>query len=144
MSPVPRLAEGTAPSTAQLMPPTVLALLADDRVDGTPVLTVRGELDVGTTPALSAWLSAATDHSTRGAIVDLSAVTFMAGAALHALCDEQERLLEHGLGLTVVCQHPQLLGLFRMVELEGVLEVVPTRSAARKANNGVRPSRHLA
>src|SRR4051812_47051967 len=112
------------------MPPTVLALLADDRVDGTPVLTVRGELDVGTTPALSAWLTAATDHSTRGAIVDLSAVTFMAGAALHALCDEQERLLEHGdgVGLTIVCQHPQLLALFRLVELEGVLEVGPTRN----------------
>ena len=60
------------------------------------------------------------------------------------LCDEQERLLEHELGLTVVCQHPQLLGLFRMVELEGVLEVVPTRNAARAANKGVRPSQHLA
>jgi anti-sigma B factor antagonist len=122
----------------------VLALLADDRVNGTPVLTVRGELDVGSTPALTAWVAAATDHSRRPAIVDLSAVTFMAGAALHALCDEQERLLERGLGLTVVCQHPQLLGLFRLVELEGVLDVVPTRIAARAAHSGVRPSQHLA
>jgi anti-sigma B factor antagonist len=126
------------------MPPTVLALLADDRVNGTPVLTVRGELDVGTTPALTSWLSAATDHSRRSAIVDLSAVTFIAGAALHALCDEQERLLEAGHGLTVVCQHPQLLGLFRMVELERVLEVVPSRTAARAARERVRPSQHLA
>jgi len=126
------------------MPPTVLALLADDRVDGTPVLTVRGELDVGTAPALEAWLTAATEHSTRAAIVDLSAVTFMAGAALHVLCDEQERLLEHSLGLTVVCQHEQLLGLFRMVELENVLDVVPTRTAARAARQRVRPSQHLA
>jgi anti-sigma B factor antagonist len=126
------------------MPPTVLALLADDRVNGTPVLAVRGELDVGTAPALAAWLTAATDHAQRGAIVDLSAVTFMAGAALHVLCDEQERLLERGLGLTVVCQHPQLLSLFRVVELEGVLAVVPTRTAARAVSNGVRPSQHLA
>jgi anti-sigma B factor antagonist len=127
------------------MPPTVLALLADDRVDGTPVLAVRGELDVGTAPALTAWLTAATDHSRRAAVVDLSAVTFMAGAALHVLCDEQERLLEHGLGLTVVCQHPQLLGLFKMVELERVLDVVPTRNAARAATKAaVRPSQHLA
>src|SRR3954453_1514228 len=126
------------------MPPTVLALLAEDKVAGTPVLTVRGELDVGTTPALNAWLAAATDNSTRSAIVDLSAVTFMAGAALHALCDEQERLLERGVGLTVACQPPQRLGLFRMVELERVLEVVPTRSAARRVIKGVRPSQHLA
>jgi anti-sigma B factor antagonist len=126
------------------MPPTVLALIADDRVNGTPVLTVRGELDVGTAPALTAWLAAATDHSRRTAIVDLTGVTFMAGAALHVLCDEQERLIERGEGLTVVCQHPQLLGLFRMVELEGVLDVVRTRTAARAARNGVRPKKHLA
>ena len=126
------------------MPPTVLALLADDRVNGTPVLTVRGELDVGTAPALMAWLAAATDNAQRTAIVDLTGVTFMAGAALHVLCDEQERLLERGEGLTVVCQHPQLLGLFRMVELEGVLDVVPTRTAARAVRKGVRPSQHLA
>src|SRR4051794_30938786 len=99
------------------MPPTILALLAEDSVDGTPVLTMRGELDVGTTPKLVEWLSAATAHASRRAIVDLSGVTFMAAAALHALCDEQERLLGNGLALTVVCQHPQLLALFEMVEL---------------------------
>jgi anti-sigma B factor antagonist len=126
------------------MPPTFLALLADDGVDGTPVLTVRGELDLTTTPALAAWLAAATDDSRRSAIVDLSAVTFMAGAALHVLCDEQERLVERGHGLTVVCQHPQLLGLFHAVELEGVLDVVPTRTAAREQRAAVRPSQHLA
>src|SRR3954471_215124 len=106
------------------MPPTVLALIADDRVNGTPVLTVRGELDVGTAPALAAWLTAATDHAQRRAIVDLSAVTFIAGAAVHGLCDEAERVRERGLSLPVVSQHPQLLSLFRVVELEGVLEVV--------------------
>jgi anti-anti-sigma factor len=126
------------------LPPTVLALLADDRVNGSPVLTVRGELDVGATPALRAWLAAATDHSTRAAIIDLTSVTFMAAAPLHALCDEQERLLEKGLWLTVVCQHPQILGLFRLVELEGVLDIVPTRTAARAARATVRPSQHLA
>ena len=126
------------------MPPTVLALIADDRVVGTPVLTVKGELDVGTTPALVRWLGAATDHGRRGALVDLSGVTFMAAAALHALCDEQERLLERGLGLTVVCHHPQLLALFKVVELDGVLDVLPTRTAAREARARVRPSKHLA
>src|SRR2546423_410812 len=85
------------------------ARLGHDRVNGTPVLAVRGELDVGAAPSLSAWLTAATDHSTRAAIVDLRAVTFMAAAGLHVLCDEQERLLEKGLGLTVVCRQPQLL-----------------------------------
>ena len=126
------------------MPPTVLALIADDRVVGLPVLTVKGELDVGTTPALKDWLAAATDHGRRSALVDLSGVTFMAAAALHALCDEQEKLLECGRGLTVVCHHPQLLALFKIVELDGVLDVVPTRAAAREARARVRPNEHLA
>jgi anti-sigma B factor antagonist len=126
------------------MPPTVLALIADDRVVGTPVLTVKGELDVQNTPALKSWLSAATDHGRRSALVDLAGVTFMAAAALHALCDEQERLLERGHGLTVVCHHPQILALFKLVELEGVLDVVPTRTQARERRARVRPSEHLA
>ena len=126
------------------MPPTVLALLSDDGADHSPVLVVHGELDVGTAPALRAWLSAATDDGRRSTIVDLSAVTFMAAAALHALCDEQERLYEHDQRLTVVCQHPQLLALFRLIELDGVLEVVPTRTAARRRQAAMRPNQHLA
>jgi anti-sigma B factor antagonist len=107
------------------LPPNVLALLADDRA----LLTVRGELDVTATSALREWLGAATGHATRSAVVDLSAVTFMSAAALHAICDEQERLLCRGERLTVVCHHPQLRSLFEMVQLERVVDVVATRPA---------------
>jgi anti-sigma B factor antagonist len=108
------------------LPPTVLALIADDRA----LLTVRGELDVTSADALRGWLGAVTDHGTRSAILDLSTVTFMSAAALHAVCDEQERLLAGGERLTVVCHSPQVRALFRIVELERVLDVVPTRAAA--------------
>ena len=110
------------------MPPTVLALLADDCA----VLTVRGELDVSSAPALRCWLSAATYDGTRSATVDLSTVNFMSAASLHAICDEQERLLSRGESLTVVCRHPQLRALFKIVEIERVLDVVPTRAAAEQ------------
>jgi anti-anti-sigma factor len=107
------------------LPPNVLALLADDRA----LLTVRGELDVDTAAALRDWLSAATGHAARSATVDLSAVTFMSAAALHAICDEQERLLSRGERLTIVCHRPQLRALFELVELERVVDVVETRPA---------------
>src|SRR3954447_19743035 len=97
---------GARPRVRHILPPTVLALLADDSVDGLPTLSVRGELDVGTAPALRKWLTATTVESTRSAIIALSGVTFMAAAALHTLCDEQERLLERGEMLTIVCRHP--------------------------------------
>ena len=108
------------------MPPTVLALLADDRA----LLTVRGELDVASAPSLRRWLAAVTCRGTRSAVVDLSTVNFMSAASLHAICDEQERLLACGESLTVVCHHPQLRALFKIVEIERVLDIVPTRAAA--------------
>jgi anti-sigma B factor antagonist len=126
------------------MPPPVLALLAADTLDGCPILTVRGELDVGTAPALRAWLNAATRDGSRSAIVDLSAVTFMAVAALHALRDEQERLVRKGHRLTIVADHPQLLALFELVAADRLMDVVPTRRAARAGRTAVRPREHLA
>jgi len=112
------------------VPPTVLALLADDRRHDRATLTVRGELDVGTAEALRRWLQAATPSGTRSALLDLSSVSFMSAAALHAICDEQERLLARGEQLTVVCNHPQVRALFKLVEIERILDVVPSRAAA--------------
>jgi anti-anti-sigma factor len=106
-------------------------------------LELEGEVTFSNVAGLTRRLEDALARAT-SVVVDLTAVTFMAGAALHALCNEQERLLERDLGLTVVCHHPQLLALFRLVELEGVLEVVGTRSAARAVRARVRPSAHLA
>jgi len=125
---------------------STLALIADHAETGPPVVAVRGELDVGTAPALREWLNAATDQGTRSAIVDLRSVTFIAGAALHVLCDEQERLLEHGERLTIVCDQPELLNLFHVVELHGVLDIVASREEAYRPRdeNDKRPSRHLA
>jgi anti-sigma B factor antagonist len=127
------------------MPRSTLALIADDAKAGPPVVSVRGELDVGTAPALREWLSAVTVNGTRSAVIDLRAVNFVAGAALHVLCDEQERLLEHHQRLTIVCDQPELLKLFQVVELDGVLDIVTSREEALEPRDGdVRPSQHLA
>jgi anti-sigma B factor antagonist len=128
-----------------LMPRSTLALIAADDATGPPVVSVRGELDVGTAPSLREWLGAATEQGTRSAVIDLRGVSFVAGAALHVLCDEQERLLEHDERLTIVCDQPELLNLFQVVELQGVLDIVTSRAEARERRDGdVRPSQHLA
>src|SRR3954452_16957770 len=127
------------------MPRSTLALIAAASKTAPPVISVRGELDVGTAPALREWLAAATENGTRSSVIDLRSVTFIAGAALHVLCDEQERLLEHGEHLTIVCDQPELLNLFQVVELHGVLDIVSPRGGAlgrREAEK--RPSQHLA
>ena len=123
--------------------PSALALIADDKGTGPPVVAVRGEIDVGTAPTLREWLEAASEGATRSIVVDLSSVTFIAGAALHVLCDQQERLLEAGESLTIVCDKPELLKLFELVELPGVLTIVPNRRSAI-TRGAARPSAHLA
>jgi anti-sigma B factor antagonist len=107
-------------------------------------VSVRGELDVGTAPSLRDWIDAASEHGARSVLIDLSACTFIAGAALHVLCDQQERLMEQGHSLTVVCDKPELLKLFELVELQGVLPIVADRRAARARNGQERPNAHLA
>ena len=124
--------------------PNALALIADDQGQGPPVVSVRGEIDVGTAPTLGEWLEAASEHGTRSVVVDLSAVTFIAGAALHVLCDQQERLIASGQSLTVVCDKPELLKLFELVELPGVLTIVPDRRAASQRHERVPANQHLA
>lgn len=124
--------------------PAALALIEDAAVtSGRPVLAVRGELDVDTVAALRDWLTTATDAGRRSAVVDLTAVRFLAAGALHALCDEQERLLDEGEGLTLVCSNPQLLHLFELVELDAVFDIVATRGEAGETHAHATPSAHL-
>jgi anti-sigma B factor antagonist len=121
-----------------------LALIVDELPTGASVVSVTGELDVGTTPSLREWIVAASEGGTRSVVVDLRGVSFIAVSALHVLCDEQERLSANGAVITVVCDKPELLSLFRIVELDEVIEVVPTRDAARLRPPGRPPSEHLA
>ena len=123
-----------------------LALIADELPTGARVVSVAGELDVGTTPSLREWIVAASEGGRRSVVVDLRSVSFVAVSALHVLCDEQERLSACGAALTVVCDRPELLALFRIVALEEVIEVVPTRAEARsKAPPAARPAtEHIA
>jgi anti-anti-sigma factor len=127
------------------MPPAALALIEDHAGDSHgAILTISGELDVGTTEMLRQWLEAATEGATRSAVVDLRGVTFLAAGALHAFCDEQERLLDAGQALAIVCDRPALLHLFAVVELDRVIAVAPTRSALARLRTAGRPSEHLA
>lgn len=62
--------------------------IAHHEVDGILVITVTGEVDLETTPALYDAVTAGIDH-TRGepCILDLTAVTFLSSAGLTALVE---------------------------------------------------------
>ena len=126
-----------------------LALIADAPTNAVRLVSVSGELDIGCAPALHDWICRATQGGTHDVVIDLNAVTFLSAAALHVLCDEQEALLECGHALVIACARADVLSLLRLVALDEVITIVPTRAAAFAAPPGPppcgrRPSEHLA
>ena len=106
-----------------------LALIEDAPRADERVVALRGEIDVGSTPALREWLSRASDGGTRSVAVDCTHVDFMAVSGLYVLCDEQARMARHQARLTVVCSAPRILHLLEVCRLQDVLRVVPSRTA---------------
>jgi anti-sigma B factor antagonist len=90
-------------------------------------VALRGELDVGTTPALREWLSRSSEGGRKSLVVDLTHVDFMAVSGLYVLCDEQARMAQHRARLTVVCHSARILQLFEVCRLENILHVVKQR-----------------
>lgn len=105
-----------------------LALIQSDPPGGQRVVTVRGEIDIGTTPALRDWLAKASGRGKRSITVDLRGVPFLAIGGLYVLCEEARRMAAHRARLTLVCTDDRILQLLAVCRLEDVLCVVPERT----------------
>jgi anti-anti-sigma factor len=109
--------------------PAPLALIEDAPHGDARIVSVRGEIDVGTATALRDWLDRASEHGRRSVAVDLEHVEFMAVSGVYVLCDEAARLAANEAQLTVVCRHRRLLRLFEVCRLGDVLHVVGDRAS---------------
>ena len=108
--------------------PASLALIEDSPRGDERIVVLRGEVDVGSTPALREWLERASEGGRRSIAVDLTNVDFMAVSGLYLLCDEQARMARHESRLTLVCDAPRILRLFDVCRLADVLRIVPSRA----------------
>ena len=108
--------------------PAPLALIEDSPRADERIVVLRGEVDVGTTPALREWLERASDGGRRSVAVDLTNVDFMAVSGLYVLCDEQARMARSAARLTLVCDSPRILKLFDVCRLADVLRIIPSRA----------------
>jgi anti-anti-sigma factor len=109
--------------------PGPLALIEDGPVHAGRVVGLRGEIDVGSTPALRDWLARASDSGRTPLAVDLTNVAFMAVSGLYVLCDEQARMARHQARLTIICDSARILQLFEVCRLLDVLLIVPDRAS---------------
>src|SRR5687768_2403730 len=105
-----------------------VAIIEPGTSDAERIVDVRGEIDVGSAPALRDWLRRASGGGRRSVVVDLRGVDFLAISGLYVLCDEQHRMVPHRARLTIVCSDSRVLDLFAVCRLEEVLHVVPTRN----------------
>jgi anti-anti-sigma factor len=97
----------------------------------TLVLNLSGELDLGTVPPLRDASQAATgsgDH--RHLIFDLTDLEFMDSTGLHEIVKAHHAMLAAGGLVTVVCSSRNLLRVFELTGLVGVLTIVHDRAEA--------------
>ena len=96
------------------------------------VLSVTGEIDMGTAPALQEALESAAGWAFE-VWLDLTAATFMDSTGIHAVARVRARLAEGDRRLVVICPNGPVLRVFTLTGLDRLLEIHPSRRAAHDA-----------
>ncbi|WP_405875935.1 MULTISPECIES: STAS domain-containing protein [unclassified Streptomyces] len=92
-------------------------------VGGTTVVEMRGDIDILTTPQLSARLDALTAGRSPDLVVDLRPVAFLDCSALRLLCRVRNRVMARQGRLRLVADTSRLLRILRPTGLAGVFEM---------------------
>jgi len=95
------------------------------------VVSVSGEVDVYTSPALKARLLEAIDGECPLLVVVLDGVGFIDSSGLGVLVGALRRLKERGDDMRIVCTREQVLKIFRITGLDKVFAIVATVDEAR-------------
>ena len=94
------------------------------------VLTVSGELDIATAPALRARLDSAIEAGTRRLVIDLCAISFLDSVALATIVHAKQRLPAGGRLALAVDPASYVMLVFESGGLPQVLDLVETRDQA--------------
>ena len=92
---------------------------------GAPVVSVMGEVDLATAPALERTLAEVADEGTGEVIVDLTACSFLDSNGLRAL---------NSVRPAIVLSNPNVLRIFQLTKFDKVFEIYPTLDAALNRN----------
>jgi anti-sigma B factor antagonist len=110
------------------------------------VLSVHGEIDLGTAPVLREALSWVLEHRTGPVVVDLSEVSFMDSTGVHVLVDTLELLSLENRRLAIVCreggQVHRVLGLLGLLDALNVYRSREEAVIGGEALLGLAPDRN--
>lgn len=95
-----------------------------------PVVSVTGEVDVYSAPALKDNLTELIKSGVTSIVVDLSGVAFLDSTGLGALVEARSATTEAGGSLPLVCSQERILKLFSITGLDGVFGIHATVESA--------------
>lgn len=105
---------------------------------GAPVVSVMGEVDLGTVGAFARTLLDAAEDGSGEVIVDLTDCSFLDSRGLGALLATRGRLERSNRRLALVLSNPSLIRIFQITQADEQFEIHPTLAAAVNGNgNGL-------
>jgi anti-sigma B factor antagonist len=102
--------------------------------NGTPVVSVLGEVDLATARAFEQTLLGAAEDGTGQVIVDLTGCSFLDSRGLGALLATRGRLEPSNRRLALVLSHPSVVRIFQITQFDELFEIYPTLAAAVNGN----------
>jgi anti-sigma B factor antagonist len=128
----PGTSNGPRGSTSRVMPGASQRFVAatEHLDDGTPVVSVMGEVDLATARALEQTLLGVTEDRTGELIVDLTGCSFLDSRGLGALVATRARLERSNRRLALVLSNPSVLRIFQITGFDELFDLHPSLGAA--------------
>ena len=105
---------------------------------GQPVVSVMGEVDLASAPALEETLLGVAEDPADEVIVDLSACSFLDARGLRALIATGERRRQSNRQMAIVLSNPNVMRIFQITRFDQRLAIYPTLAAAlNRRTNGL-------
>jgi anti-sigma B factor antagonist len=101
---------------------------------GTPVVSVMGEVDLATAPALAQTLLGVVEDRAGEVIVDLTGCSFLDCRGLRALTATRAHLERSNQALALVLSNPSVLRIFQITGFDDLFEIYPSLGAAVDGN----------
>jgi len=115
------------------------AIVLDDTAGDVIVVVVEGEHDIYTAPTLRERLDEAIGRGA-GVVVDLTRATFVDPSVLGALLDARRRALDAQQGFVVCVGDDVEPGVQRILDITGLVPVLPVVNGREEAIRAVRES----
>jgi anti-sigma B factor antagonist len=110
-------------------------VVATEQLDGgVPLVSVSGEVDLATAPALERTLLEAAEDRTGEVIVDLTCCSFLDSRGLTALLATRGRLAHSNRSLGLVMSNPNVLKIFQITGFDQIFDIYPSLTAAVNGN----------